>query len=176
MSVPLNVLILEDQPEDTELLLYELKQAGFAPNWQRVETERDYIAGLREDLDIILADFSMPELRVTSALDLLQARGLDIPFIVVTGSVTEQVLVETLQRGAVDYLIKDRLTRLGQAVTHALQEKRLRDAKREADQALRESEARFRRLAENAPDVIYRYRLYPSTSLEYVNPAITTTT
>src|SRR5258706_11602084 len=124
MTTPLRVLILDDRAEDARLMLHELRRAGVSPDWQRVDTETDYLAQLSADIDIILADYSMPQFDVPRALDLLRARGLDIPCIVVTGSVTEQVVIETLQKGAADYLLKDRLARLGQAVSHALEQKK----------------------------------------------------
>lgn len=138
MFTPLRVLILEDRPEDAELMLYELRQAGFDPSWQRVETEADYLARLQGDLQVILADYSLPQFDALRALQLLQERDLDIPFIVVTTSLSEEVAVECMKQGADDYLLKDRLARLGLAVQRALQEKNLRDEKRRAEAALHE--------------------------------------
>ena len=172
----LRVLLLEDHPEDAELILNELRQAGFDPDWQRVDTEDEYLTHLDADLDLILADFSISRLKVAHALDLLQERGLDIPVIILTGSFTEQIIIETLQKGVVDYLLKDRLARLGQSVSQALSEKRLRDEKRQAEKALKDSESRLRLFNENAQDVIYRYRMSPTQEMEYVNPAITAIT
>src|SRR5260221_8205643 len=126
MAIPLNVMILDARTEDAELLVYELQRAGYVPQWVRVETEADFLAHLNEDIEVILADFSMPEFNIPRALDLLHERGFDIPVIVVTGSVTERVLEDTLRRGAVDYLIKDRLARLGPAISHVIEEKKLR--------------------------------------------------
>lgn len=136
MSKELNVLILEDQISDAELVLYELKQAGFSPNWQRVDTENDYLNNLNPSLDIILSDYSMPQFSATRALNHLQASGFDIPFIVVTGTVSEEVAVECIKRGASDYLLKDRLSRLGQAVVQALDRKRNRIEQRKTEEAL----------------------------------------
>ena len=144
MSIPLRVLILEDNPSDAELMLHELRRAGFVPEWQRVETEADYRAALDPALDLILADYRLPQFDGLRALQLLQEHALDIPFILVSGTIGEEVAVECMKQGAADYLLKDRLARLGQAVAHALEQKRLRDEKQRADHALRESEARLK--------------------------------
>jgi signal transduction histidine kinase/DNA-binding response OmpR family regulator len=137
MTIPLNVLILEDRTEDAELVLYELRQAGFDTRWKRVETEAEYLAQLHPDLDIILSDFSMPQFSAPQALALLQESGLDIPFIIITGTISEEVAVESIKRGAADYLLKDRLSRLGQAVSQALERKRARIENSRAEKALR---------------------------------------
>jgi signal transduction histidine kinase/FixJ family two-component response regulator len=137
MTTPLNVLIVEDRPADAELMVYELERVGFSPAWKRVETEADYLAGLEGTPDIVLADHTLPGFGAPQALDLLKARGLDIPFIVVTGSISEDVAVARLQQGASDYILKDRMTRLGDAVTRALREKRLRHEKTRAEEALK---------------------------------------
>src|SRR5260221_8594053 len=116
MANELRILVLEDQSEDAELVIHELRRAGFQPEWQRVETEADYVLCLNADLDLILADYSLPQCSALRALHLLQARGLDIPLIVVTGAVGDEIAVECMKQGATDYLLKDRLARLGQAV------------------------------------------------------------
>ncbi len=166
MSAPLRVLILEDRPTDAELMLYELRRAGFEPAWQRVETEADYLAALDPTLDLILADYTLPQFDALRALHLLQERGLDIPFIVVTATVSEEAAVECMKEGAADYLLKDRLARLGPAVERALQEKRLRDEKRQAEIALRESEEKCRSVVERANDGIL---IIQDAVLKYAN-------
>ncbi|NEP00214.1 MAG: PAS domain S-box protein [Symploca sp. SIO2E9] len=143
MSIPLRVLVLEDSPDDTELMLEELIQAEFAPTWQRVETESEYLAQLSQDIDVILSDYTMPQFDAPRALELLQEQGLDIPFIVVTGSITEATALELTQSGASDYLIKDRMARLGRAVAQAIEERQLRQEKQKAELAQRTSERRF---------------------------------
>src|SRR2546422_227604 len=157
MTTPLRVLILEDQITDTELMLHELRHAGYRPKWKRVETEEAYRAHLDPELDVILADYTLPQFNALGALQLLQERGLEIPFLVVSGSISEEVAVTCMKRGASDYLLKDRLTRLGPAVRGALEQKRLRQDKRQAEAALHDSEHLFRLLTENASDLISRH-------------------
>jgi PAS domain S-box-containing protein len=137
MAVPLRVLILEDSPADAELMLHELRRAGFDPDWVRVDTEADYCAALETPFDVVLADYSLPQYDALRALRLLQDRALDIPFIVVTGSIGEEAAVTCMKQGAADYLLKDRLARLGPVVGHALEQRRLRDEKRQMEERLR---------------------------------------
>jgi signal transduction histidine kinase len=137
MSTHLSVLILEDRPADAELMLHELRRAGFDPEWQRVETEADYLTHLQADHDVILADYSLPQFDALRALLLLQERGLDIPFIIVSGTIGEELAVFAMKQGAADYLLKDRLARLGQVVAQALEQKQLREAKRQAEEQYR---------------------------------------
>lgn len=176
MPIPLRVLILEDSIDDAELLVEELSQAGFELDWRQVETQSDYLAQLHEGLDVILADYALPQFSALHALQLLQESGLDISLIIITGSIGEEMAVECMKRGAADYLLKGRLMRLGQAVKQAVQAKQLRDQKRQAEVALQESEARFRRIVNNAQDIIYRYRVNAPRGFEYVSPAVTAIT
>jgi signal transduction histidine kinase len=136
MSQPLRVLILEDDPNDAEMVLRELRRAGFEPDWQRVDTEAAYLDHLDANLEIVLSDFQMPQFTGLRALELLNERGLDIPFILVSGTIGEDVAVEAMKRGAADYLLKDRLARLAPAVNHALEQSRLRAERRQVEEAL----------------------------------------
>src|SRR6266550_416976 len=120
---PLNVLILEDRDTDAELMLGELRRGGFDCVSNRVASEAEYLAHLEPTIDVILADFSMPGFGATRALDLLKHRALDIPFIVVSGTIEEETAVGILKQGAADYLLKDRLGRLAQAVQRAIDER-----------------------------------------------------
>jgi signal transduction histidine kinase len=137
MSTPLRVLILEDHHPDAQLVLHELRHAGFAPLWTQVEDEPGFVAALAEPLDVICADYHLPQFDAVRALALLQERQLDIPFIIVSGSVGEDLAVAAMKHGACDYLLKDRLARLGAAVNQALEKKQLREEKRHTEQALR---------------------------------------
>jgi PAS domain S-box-containing protein len=154
MATPLKVLLVEDHPADAELLLLELRRAGYAPDWRRVDTEKDYLAHLDPGLDLILADYRLPQFDGLRALELLNARKLDIPFILVSGSIGEELAVAALKSGAADYLLKDRPARLGSAVNKVLEQKRLRQEKQRADVDLRESETRLASIVDSAMDAI----------------------
>lgn len=135
MTTPLHLLILEDCIGDAELMVHELEQSGFAPQWQRVDTEAEFLAHLDQKIDLILADYSLPGFDAAQALVHLNKRRLDVPFIIVSGCIGEEHAVECMKAGATDYLLKDRLARLGQAVKKALQELSLRqDKQRVAEQ------------------------------------------
>ena len=153
MPTPLRVLILEDRPEDAELMVLELKRAGFDPDWTRVDTKEDYLANLDLYLDVILSDFVVPQFDGLTALKLLQEKGLNIPFIVVTGSF-EELAIACVRQGAADYVIKEKLGRLGEAVAQALGEKRLREEKLRVEQAMHESEGLYRTLFDESKDAI----------------------
>ena len=153
MTLPIQILILEDDEIDSELILHELRRNGFVPSWRRVDCERDFRDALSPELEMILADFTLPQFDALHALEILKESGLDIPFIVVTGALEERA-VECMRRGASDYLLKDRLSRLGGAIHRALDEKELRRENSSFEQAMLESEARFRTIASTATDAI----------------------
>jgi putative two-component system response regulator len=136
---PLRVLIIEDEPAHAELEVRALSQAGFAVYSKVVDSEATYLAALSADLDIIISDNSLPRFNALKAADALHERGLDVPIIVVSGTIGEETAVELLKRGIADYLLKDRLARLGAAVERALDERRLRLEKMRADRELREA-------------------------------------
>lgn len=148
------MLILEDRPSDAELILHELKKGGYDPIFRRMDTREDFIANLSPSLEIIIADYSMPQFDAIQALKILQGQGFDIPFIVVTGAIGDEIAIECMKEGASDYLLKDRLARLSIAVTHALEEKKLRDEQRRVERSLKKSEEKFRTLFNNASDGI----------------------
>jgi PAS domain S-box-containing protein len=147
----LRLVILEDLQEDAELMIHELRRSKFEPVWQRVDDEPDYLATLQSPPELILSDYNMPEMDAHRALRLLRDMRLDIPFIVVSGSIGEDVAVSMMREGAADYLLKDRLSRLGPAVRRVLEEKRAREEKRIAEDKLRASEKRFHLFMEHSP-------------------------
>ncbi len=149
MGTPLHVLVLEDAPADAELMVHELRAAGYDPQATVVDSEPDYLAHLDDGLELIIADYSLPQFTAKDALGLLQARGLDIPLIVVTGIASEEAAVETMKLGAANYLLKDRLARLGPAVAGALEQKRLRQERLKAEQGRLEADELYRGLFEN---------------------------
>ncbi len=170
MPTAIRVLILEDRPADAELMVEELRRGGFDPVWRRVDTETDYLACLVPAPSVILADYHLPQFDAARALHLLQERGLDIPFIVVSGAIGEDVAVAAMRHGAADYLLKDRMARLAPAVSRALEEKRLGDEKRRAEEALRGAERNYREIFENAVEGICQTT--PEGRFVTVNPAL----
>jgi PAS domain S-box-containing protein len=155
MTQPLRLLIVEDNAGDAELMLRELRRAGFEPDAIRVDTEADYLATLHSDLELILSDYSMPQFSGLRALELLKERGLEIPFILVSATIGEETAVSAMRSGAADYLLKDRLTRLGHAVEHALEQKRLRDERTRAEKAMQHSEHKYRHLFESLSEAAF---------------------
>lgn len=145
---PLNLLLLEDSATDAELLGARLKAADVPATLTRVATRDAFAQALAEPWDAIIADFRLPGFDALEALDLVTARGVDIPVIVVTGAVGEEVAVECMKRGAVDYLLKDRLTRLPASLEQAIEQRRLRRLADESAEELRHAhEETIRRLA-----------------------------
>lgn len=135
---PLRVLLVEDERPHAELEIAALRRAGFAPSWTLVDSEAAYLTALSPALDVILADNSLPRFSARRAAELLQERGIDVPLIVVSGTIGEEAAVALLKHGVADYLLKDRLSRLGAAVDRVLDARRLRREKDRADNELRE--------------------------------------
>lgn len=136
MSTSLNLLLLEDSPADAELMIEALRESGLDPTFRRVESKDAYLRELDQPPDFILSDYSMPQFTARDALRLMKERGLDLPFIIVSGCMGEEMAVECMKAGAADYLLKDRLGRLGHAVMQALERKQLIEEKRQAEQRL----------------------------------------
>src|SRR5260370_35011357 len=113
MAEPLRVLIVEDSEDDTLLMVRDLKRGGFDPAFERVETPASMKAALEGSRwDLVISDYSMPQFGGLAALKLLQEKGLDIPFISVSGTMGEDIAVAMMKAGADDYVMKDRLGRL----------------------------------------------------------------
>ncbi len=123
----LRVLLAEDNPLDAELLLRELKKAGYDVTCRRVDTEAAFKSQLAEGpFDVIISDHAMPQFSAARALECMHESGLAIPFVVVSHAIGEEEAVQLIRDGATDFLMKDRLGRLGEAVRHGLEQQRLR--------------------------------------------------
>jgi PAS domain S-box-containing protein/putative nucleotidyltransferase with HDIG domain len=176
MAIPLRILIVEDSPDDAELLLRELRRAGYEPESGRVEDEESFRAALRNSPRIILMDYQLPEFNALRGLAILRELSLDIPCIVISGILNDETAVECIRQGAADYLLKDRLARLGTAVGRAIEERETRTDKQRTELALQKSEQQFLRLTENAADIILRYRRGQNPQFMYINPSVKTIT
>jgi diguanylate cyclase (GGDEF)-like protein/PAS domain S-box-containing protein len=132
MSDPLRVLILEDRPDDALLVAEHLRRAGLAIVWERVDTQAEFAAKLRTGLDLIIADFTLPQFSAPRALAMLKAADLDIPFIVVSGNIGEGAAVDVMRSGAHDYVFKGNLQRLKPAVEREVRAAAERKAARAA--------------------------------------------
>ena len=152
----LRLLIVEDVPDDAELMVMRLEEENFDVEWQRVQNEADFLKALKDEPDFILADWSLPHFSGLRALELLKEKRLDIPFILISGSIGEEAAIDALHQGASDYILKDRSKRLGQAVRRTLDSRRYQQEKEHAEADLK------RRLAEL--EVLYKM----STSLRYL--------
>src|SRR6267154_870072 len=147
MNRTLRVLHVEDSERDAALLTRHLSRAGYELISERVETPKAMRASLEtKECDVILCDYSMPHFNALSALALLKEIGVDLPFIIISGTVGEAVAVEAMRAGAHDYLMKDNLVRLAPTIQRELHEAENRRARRQAEQALRSSEGELRSL------------------------------
>ncbi len=147
MKTALRVLMVEDSPADAKLMANEFQRADREFHFERVETADAMRAALRGgDWDAIICDWTLPKFSAMEALTCVKELALDIPFVVVSGTVGEETAVQAMRAGASDYVLKDRLMRLGPAIERELAQKQTRDAGRRTQDALRSSETRFIRL------------------------------
>ncbi len=156
MNRTLRVLHVEDQERDVALLTRHLSRAGYELVSERVETAAAMKAALESrEWDVILCDYSMPHFSALSALAVLKETGLDIPFIIISGTVGEEQAVEAMRAGAHDYLMKDNLVRLAPIIERELHEAENRRARRVAEESLKASEAELRALFAAMTDQIF---------------------
>src|ERR1700733_1973820 len=143
MTRPIRVLHLEDSPRDAEMIRHRLDVEDVACDILVANSKDSFEAALtREPFDLIISDYNLPGYDGVTALQQAQATQPDVPVILISGTVVEEQAVKCLHIGATDYLLKDRLDRLGTAVQRALQEAETRRARRRVEGALGESEAR----------------------------------
>jgi PAS domain S-box-containing protein len=149
MSPVLRVLMAEDSATDAKLIVGELRRGGRSVEFERVETPEAMRAALkRQPWDLVTSDWSMPKFSVPAALAILEESRLDLPLIIVSGTIGEEAAVEAMRAGAHDYVLKDKLGRLTPAVEREVREAKERLAHRRAEEALRASEVRFSRLSQ----------------------------
>jgi PAS domain S-box-containing protein/putative nucleotidyltransferase with HDIG domain len=156
MDTLLRLLIIEDSARDVALEVRALEAAGYHVIHTIAETADKMKAALAEKVfDIIISDHSMPQFDTHGALAVLKQSGLDIPFIVVSGTIGEEMAVALMKAGAHDYVMKDRLSRLASAVENALKDVESRRERNQAEEALRKSEAQYRLLSEHTTDFVW---------------------
>jgi PAS domain S-box-containing protein len=166
MKSLLRILIVEDSEDDAELMIREIRRGGYAVEFTRVETQITMQEALsRGPWDIILSDYTMPEFSAMGAVRTLKESGLDIPLLVVSGTIGEETAVAALKAGAHDFLLKGKLARLIPAI-----ERELRDA--ETRRSRREAELRYKLLVEQLPIIVYVNPVDRMSSTTYVSPQI----
>ena len=170
MGTPLRVLIVEDSEDDALLLLRELRRGGYEPISKRVDTPEMMTDALeKEGWDIVISDYVLPQFNGLEALRLMQKKGLDLPFVIVSGKAGEDILVGAMKAGVHDYILKDNLARLVPAVERELRDAVVRRERKKAETALRESEERFRFITENISDLVAQ--ISPEGRYLYVSPS-----
>ena len=160
----LRVLLVEDSPDDADLILSELTEGGLSIDSTRVDSADDMKAALSgADWDVVLSDYNLPGFSAQEALELLQASGKDVPFIIVSGFVGDEAAVAMMKAGAHDFVIKGSMARLVPAVNRELSEAETRRRYALSRTALQKSETRFRALAANIPGMVFQLLLEDST-------------
>jgi PAS domain S-box-containing protein len=168
----IRILFIEDLPSDYELAKSLLKREGVEFTDIRVENAEDMKREIKSFRPhIFISDYSMPNFDGIKALRIAQELAPDTPFVLLTGSINEETAVECMKSGANDYVLKERMTRLPYAVKEALEQAKAKVSKRKAERALVRSEERFRNLAENAQDFIFRLDYEPSIKFSYASPS-----
>ncbi len=149
----LRVLIIEDSEDDCFLLLRELRQGGYMPVFERVQTAGEMRSALFKELwDIVISDYMMPNFNGLAALNIFRESGLDLPFIIVSGNIGEDIAVGAMKAGAHDYILKGNLKRLVPAVEREIRESAVRRERRLTEGKLRESEERYKSLFDHSID------------------------
>ncbi len=168
----IKILLVEDNINDVRLLEFELRDAGVDYEITVVDNEIMFKKALTEySPDIIVSDYRLPSFNGMDALKIVLEDYPLMPFIIATGSTNEEVAVECIKAGADDYIIKEHIKRIGSAIEGAIKKKSILKEKLLAVEALKQSEKKFRLLAYNSKDLIFRYKLLPEPEYEFVSPA-----
>lgn len=156
MEKPLKILVLEDVQDDVGLIERELRKGGLSFETTRVDSKPDFIQALRQyRADVILSDHSLPQFNSFEALKLCRRSGVNIPFILVTGSVSEEFAVTCLKEGADDYVLKSNLIRLPNAITNSLKQKQLEIERKKSDKAIREQNEELVKINRELDSFVY---------------------
>ncbi len=156
MTQPLSVLLIEDSEDDALLLMRELRRSGYDPEVKRVETPEAMEKALKNgSWNIIISDYVLPRFNGIAALTILKNSGLDIPFIIMSGKIGEEVAVDAMKAGAHDYVMKDNMRRLGQAVVRELREAAVRRERKAAEEALKAYTARLEIMNQELQDFAF---------------------
>ncbi|MDD5343459.1 MAG: PAS domain S-box protein [Smithella sp.] len=156
----LRVLIAEDSEDDVLLIIRELKKGGFNPIYERVETAAAMRKALQEkQWDIILCDYKLPQFSAPSAIALLKETNIDIPILIISGKIGEDTAAECMLVGAQDYIMKNNMSRLCPAIARELDEADSRNKRKQMEQALFQSEEKYRNILENIEDGYYEVDL-----------------
>jgi PAS domain S-box-containing protein len=156
MNKELHILILEDVPADAELIERELRKKGIVFSSRRMETKEGFLNELKDFLpDLILSDYSLPQFDGLSALAIAKEQCPDVPFILVSGAIGEDLAIETLKKGATDYVLKSRLSRLVPSIMRALREVEERRERKRAEEVLANALNEQKNIMDTIPDIIY---------------------
>jgi len=155
MSVPIRILLVEDSDDDAEIVVHALRRAGYEPITTRVQDKPGYLAALETEPDAIVTDYSMPQFGCAAALELMKARGFDLPFIVVSGTIDEDAAVAILRAGAHDFVTKQNLARLGPALQRELIDARNRAERRSAERSLAHQRDLLRLVLDTNPGLVF---------------------
>jgi DNA-binding response OmpR family regulator len=140
MATPLHILTVEDSADDVLFIMRELRKAGYEPIFERVQTPAAMKAALENGKwDVVISDYVMPQFSGLEALQILRASGQDLPFIIVSGKIGEDIAVGAMKAGAHDYIVKGNLARLVPAIERELREAETRRERRKSDEALRKT-------------------------------------
>jgi len=165
----LRILLVEDQPDDAELVLQELHQAGWTAELRRVDSAAGMAIALKQGpYDVVLSNYTLPGFSGAEALGLLRSHAPDVPFILVSGRIGEEEAVSLMKAGADDYVMKDRISLLVPALERSLKDARYRLESRLAQLALRESEARFKTIVSNVPGMVFELVLSDGGDASFV--------
>ncbi|PKN37652.1 MAG: hypothetical protein CVU62_07960 [Deltaproteobacteria bacterium HGW-Deltaproteobacteria-2] len=167
----LRALMVDDSENDVLLIISELKKGGYNPFYERVETVTAMKNSLQEkQWDIILCDYKMPKFDAPSAIALLKKTNIDIPLIIISGTIGEETAVECMRLGAQDYIMKGDLSRLCPAIARELEEVKVRNKQKRAEEKLKESEKKYRLITEKMTDIVWILDMNLRTI--YVTPSV----